>query len=416
MRRSPLAIVFLTVFIDLLGFGIVLPLIPYYAEGYRASPFAIGLLMSSYSFMQFLFTPIWGRLSDHYGRRPPILMSLAGSCVGFLIFGMAQTLTLLFIGRMVAGIAGAIIPTTNAYISDVTAPEERAKGMGLIGAAFGLGFILGPTVGGLLVEPSVVRICRILLGPTVGGLVTRQVYSLPVLLASAMAGLNFLFAYFRLPESLTAERKGRAQSRRFDIKTLKNALSHPQIAPRLITYLMVIFAVANMEGTFGLLNEHRYHLSAHNTAYLFALIGILMSVTQGLLVGRLARRIGERRLIVIGTFTMIFGLGLMPFAPNMLAYCLILAVLSFGAGINNPSITALLSKCSSTDDQGGIMGIAQSMASLGRILGPTWGGWTFKMTLAAPFVTGGLFMGLAFALSLFGLRNERAQSFDGEAA
>ncbi|MGD0310569.1 MAG: MFS transporter [Acidobacteriota bacterium] len=386
MKRSPLVIVFLTVFIDLLGFGIVLPLIPYYAEAYHASSRAIGLLMSSYSLMQFIFTPIWGRLSDRYGRRPPILISLAGSCIGFLIFGLARTLPMLFFGRMVAGIAGAIIPTANAYIADVTAPEERAKGMGMIGAAFGLGFILGPAIGGLLAPYG---------------------YDKPVLLASLMAALNLMFAFFRLPESLTPEARSRAQSRRFDLKTLKNALSHPRIAPLLAMYLIVIFAIANMEGTFGLLNEHRYRLSARDTGYLFALIGILMSVTQGLVVGRLARRLGERWLIVLGTFTMIFGLGLMPFTPNMPAYCFILAILSFGAGINNPSISALLSKSSGIDEQGGIMGIAQSMASLGRILGPAWGGYAFDVLgVPAPFITGGLFMGLAFLLSLVTLRNQ----------
>ncbi|MBZ5496198.1 MAG: MFS transporter [Acidobacteriia bacterium] len=385
MKRSPLAIIFLTVFVDLVGFGIVLPLLPYYAESFGASPFTIGLLSASYSLMQFLFTPIWGRLSDRYGRRPLIMISLAGSCGGFLIFGLAGTLPALFIGRMVAGIAGAIIPTTQAYIADLTPPEGRAKGMGLIGAAFGLGFILGPAIGGLLAPYG---------------------YNKPVLLASALAGLNLVFAYFKLPESLTEVARGRAQSRRFNLKTLAEALAHPQIAPLLAMYLVVIFAFSNMEATFGLLNEHRYGLTARETGYLFAFIGILMSVMQGVLVGRLVRRLGERRLIVLGTFTMIFGLGLMPFSPNMTAYCLILTAVSFGAGINNPSITGLLSRSCNIDEQGGIMGIAQSMASLGRILGPLWGGYAFKaFGIVSPFVTAGLFMGLAFLLSLVTLRN-----------
>ncbi len=385
MKRSPLAIIFLTVFIDLLGFGIVLPLLPYYAESFGASSLMIGLLMTSYSVMQFLFTPLWGRLSDRYGRRPLIMISLAGSCTGFLIFGLATTLPFLFVGRMIAGVAGAIIPTANAYIADVTSPEERAKGMGLVGAAFGLGFILGPAVGGLL---------------------SPYGYSKPVLLASAMAGLNLVFAYFYLPESLNKETRGRAQIRRFDLNLLGKAFLHRQIAPLLVIYLVVIFAVANMEATFGLLNEHLYDLSARETGYLFALIGILMSVTQGVLVGRLARRFGERRLIQLGTFTMIFGLGLMPFTPHPVMYCLVLAALSFGAGINNPSITALLSKFSGSDQQGSIMGIAQSMASLGRILGPMCGGYLFDALGAPwPFIAGGICMSLAFLLSLFRLRS-----------
>ncbi len=384
MKRSPLAIIFLTVFIDLLGFGIVLPLFPYYAESFGASSLMIGLLMTSYSAMQFLFTPLWGRLSDRYGRRPLIMISLAGSCIGFLIFGLATTLALLFVGRMIAGIAGAIVPTANAYIADITSPAERAKGMGLVGAAFGLGFILGPAIGGLL---------------------SPYGYSKPVLLASSMAGLNLAFAYFKLPESLTEETRGRAQSRRFDLKVLGKAFTHRQIAPLLVIYLVVIFSVANMEATFGLLNEHVYDLAARETGYLFALIGILMTATQGVLVGRLVRRFGERRLVLVGTFTMIFGLGLMPFAPDVMIYCLVLAALSFGTGINNPSLTALMSKSSGIDEQGSIMGVAQSMASLGRILGPICGGYLFDALGARwPFIAGGICMCLAFLLSLLRLR------------
>ncbi len=394
MKRFSLAIIFLTVFIDLVGFGIVLPLLPYYAESYGASSLTIGMLSTSYSLMQFLFTPIWGRLSDRFGRRPLILVSLAGSCVGFLIFGLARTIPVLFIGRMVAGIAGAIIPTTNAYIADVTPPEGRAKGMGLVGAAFGLGFILGPAIGGMLAPYG---------------------YDKPVLLASGLAGLNFLFAYFKLPESLTDAARHRAHSRRFDLKSLGSALSHPQIMPLLMIYLVAVFAFSNMESMFSLLNEHHYALTARQTGYLFALIGVLMSLMQGVMVGRLVRRLGERRLILLGTFTMVFALGLMPFAPGVPAYCLILALISFGAGVNNPSLTALLSKSSNMDEQGGIMGIAQSMASLGRILGPLWGGYAFQaFGVAWPFLTAAMFMGLAFLLSVIGLRN--VESFERQAA
>jgi DHA1 family tetracycline resistance protein-like MFS transporter len=380
MKRSPLAIIFFTVFIDLVGFGILLPLLPYYAESYGASALTIGLLSTSYSLMQFLFTPLWGRLSDRHGRRPLILLSLAGSCVGFLIFALAKTLPFLFVGRIVAGIAGAIIPTTQAYIADVTTPENRAKGMGLIGAAFGLGFILGPAIGGLLAPYG---------------------YDKPSFLASAMAGLNLLFAYRMLPESQTDESRSRARSHAFGPKALVDALRHPRIGLMLLLYFVVTFAFSNMEATFGLLNEHRYALSARQTGYLFTFIGLLMSVMQGALVGRLVRLLGESRLIILGTFSMIFGLGLMPFAPNLTAYCAILAVMSFGAGINNPSITALLSKSSKVDEQGGIMGIAQSTSSLARVLGPVWGGYTFdSFGIRWPFISAGLLMVLAFLMSL----------------
>jgi MFS transporter, DHA1 family, tetracycline resistance protein len=382
VKRSPLVIIFLTVFIDLVGFGIVLPILPYYASSYGASSFAIGLLSASYSLMQFLFTPLWGRLSDRHGRRPMILLSLAGSCVGFLIFGLARSILFLFVGRMVAGIAGAIIPTTNAYIADVTTPETRAKGMGLVGAAFGLGFILGPAIGGLLAPYG---------------------YDKAPLFASGLAGLNLLFAYFRLPESITEGARNRAIHRRFNFQALSEALAHPGVRLLLGLYFLVTFAFSNMEATFGLLNEYAYGLTARQTGYLFTFIGILMSVVQGGLVGRLVGRFGERRCIAYGTFAMIFGLALMPFAPNLAFYCAILALLSVGAGINNPSIAGLLSRSSCAEEQGGIMGIAQSLSSLGRILGPAWGGYSFgAMGATWPFITGGLFMTVAF---LFALRN-----------
>jgi MFS transporter, DHA1 family, tetracycline resistance protein len=330
---------------------------------------------------------VWGRLSDRFGRRPLILLSLAGSCIGFLIFGLARNLTFLFVGRMVAGIAGAIIPTTNAYIADVTTPENRAKGMGLVGAAFGLGFILGPAIGGLLAPYG---------------------YDKPALLASAMAGLNFVFAYFRLPESLSPANRLGALRRSLSARALKDALTHPHVGLLLVMYFVIIFAFANMEATFGLLNEQHYGLSARQTGYLFTLIGVMMSLIQGLLVGRLVRRFGESLCITAGTFTMIFGLGLLPFAPSMPLYCGIIGILSFGTGINNPSIAGLLSRSSHADEQGGIMGIAQSMASLGRILGPIWGGYTFDaFGHRWPFLSAGLFMIVAFLMSLQNLTTSR---------
>jgi predicted MFS family arabinose efflux permease len=257
--------------------------------------------------------------------------------------------------------------------------------MGLIGAAFGLGFILGPAIGGVLAPYG---------------------YNKPVLLASALAGVNLVFAYFKLPESLTTDARMRAFRRRFNMRSLGETLSHPQIIPLLMMNLVVIFAFSSMESTFGLLNEHRYGLTVRETGYLFTFIGVLMSVMQGYLVGRMVRSLGERRMIVLGTFSMIFGLALMPFTPNIPAYCLVLTLLSFGAGINNPSLASLLSKSSSVDEQGGVMGIAQSVSSMGRILGPMWGGYTFDaFGIGWPFVTAGMFMGLAFFMSLFTLRN-----------
>jgi DHA1 family tetracycline resistance protein-like MFS transporter len=377
--RSPRAIVFLTVLIDLMGFGIVLPVLPYYAETYGASSLAIGLMFTSYSIMQFLFTPILGRLSDRHGRRPLILLSLAGSGIGFLIFGMADRLALLFVGRIIAGIAGAIIPTANAYIADITTPETRAKGMGLVGMALGMGFILGPVI---------------------GGLISPYGYEKAPLLASALATLNLIFAYFKLPESLSPDIQREAAASRARVNGLWASLASPRTGLLLCLHFFVIFALANMETTFALLNEHTYHLSARQTGYLFALIGLAMAIAQGLMVGQAVKRFGEKKCIIFGTFTMIFGLALMPFAPSLASYCAIIVFLAVGAGINNPSVSGLLSRISDVDEQGEIMGIAQSLSSLGRILGPAWGGFTFGALGAHwPFLSGALLMGIAFLLS-----------------
>jgi MFS transporter, DHA1 family, tetracycline resistance protein len=379
VKRWPLTIIFITVFIDLMGFGIVLPVLPYYAESFGASPFTIGLLFTSYSIMQFLFTPIWGRLSDRCGRRPLIMLSLAGSCIGFFIFGMANRLSLLFIGRMISGIAGAIIPTTNAYVADITTPETRAKGMGLLGVAFGLGFVLGPVL---------------------GGLVSSYGYEKAPLLTAALAALNLVFAFFMLPESLDKDKQNCAISRRTGVKTLLQSLANPRTSLLLSLHFLVIFAVANMETTFALLNEHAYHLSARRTGYLFMLIGLSMSVAQGLMVGRAVKRFGENKCIICGTFAMIFGLALMPYAPNLITYLVIIVLLSVGAGINNPSVSGLLSRISNADEQGEIMGAAQSLSSLGRILGPIWSGFVYKaFGMQWPFLSGGLIMTMAFILS-----------------
>jgi predicted MFS family arabinose efflux permease len=292
----------------------------------------------------------------------------------------------LFAARIVAGIAGAIIPTTYAYIADITSPEDRAKRMGMVGAAFGLGFILGPAIGGLLAPYG---------------------YDKPGFFASALAGCNLIFAYFKLPESLKPEIRKLARHRGLNLKAFLAALKHPQIGLLLVLVFVVSFAFSNMEATFGLLNQDVYGLDARHTGYLFTYIGILLGVIQGLLVGRLVRRVGERVCMSLGTLSMVLGLTLMPFAPNIPAYCGIIALIAVGNGINNPSMSSLLSRHSRIDEQGGIMGIAQSMGSLGRILGPIWGGFSYgTIGVRAPFVSAGVVMGIAFLLTLQNFRKQ----------
>jgi DHA1 family tetracycline resistance protein-like MFS transporter len=386
MKRSPLYIIFITVFIDLVGFGIVLPLLPFYAESFGATALLVGLLSTSYSLMQFLFAPLWGRLSDRVGRRPIILLGLFGSSMSYLVFGLANSLLILFISRILAGIAGANISTAQAYIADSTLPENRAKGMGLIGAAYGLGFIFGPAIGGVL---------------------SQYGYSVPAYFASAIAFCNFMAAQFLLPESLQPKNRTFRSRRGLDFARIKQGLQHPELGIFLSLFFISTFAFANLESTFALMTERKFGLDAHHNGYLFAYIGVLITLMQGVLIGRLVKRFGERKLVVIGLFSMIFGLGLLPFSPTLRYLLLVLVLLTFGSGVANPSISSLISLVTGPEDQGGILGVAQSMASLARILGPVWGGFTFDtFGFQYPYITGGIFMALAFALSLVAVKRK----------
>jgi multidrug resistance protein len=388
LRKSPLFIVFTTVFVDLVGFGIVLPLLPFYAERFGADAFIVGMLAGSFSLMQFIFAPVWGRLSDRIGRRPVILVSLFASAVSYLIFGLARSLVVLFVSRIFAGIASANIAAAQAYIADITTKEQRAKGMGLIGAAFGLGFMFGPVLGGLL--------------STLG-------LSAPGLVASGLCLANMVLAYFRLPESLKPSDSPRVSKRRFNYQNLTDALSHRCIGSLLVLFFITTFAFANTYGTMALFTERQFGYGTSENGYLFAYIGTIAVIIQGGLIGRLTKLFGERRLLVAGAFLMIFGLILIPFAHSLFALLLVLAGLSIGNGLSNPIVPSLISQCSEAEEQGGTLGISQSMSSLARVIGPLWGGFVFeKWGDQYPFISAGIAMILAFVLSLRILANSKS--------
>ena len=380
MKKSPLAVLFVTVFIDLVGFGIVLPLLPFYAAHFGANALLVGLLSTSFSLMQLLFAPVWGRLSDRVGRRPVILAGLLGSSISYLTFGLAQSLVILFLSRSLAGIAGANISTAQAYIADSTPPQQRAKGMGLIGAAYGLGFTIGPAIGGLL---------------------SSYGYAVPAFFASGLALANFAAAWWLLPESRVQSDQPPQANRGLNWQRLRTAFQHPELGVFFILFFISTFAFANLEATFALMTARRFGFDARDNGYLFAYIGILITIVQGGFTGSLARRFGERRLISAGLFCMIFGLSLLPYSTGLGPLLLVLVLLVAGHGTANPSISSLVSQTASTEDQGGILGVAQSLASLARILGPIWGGFTFDaFGFQYPYLTGGMFMAVAFSLSL----------------
>jgi MFS transporter, DHA1 family, tetracycline resistance protein len=361
-NRPALAILFVIVFIDLLGFGMVIPVMALYAERLGAAEGQIGWLMTGYSAMQLVFTPIWGRLSDKLGRRPLLLLSIFMTAVGFLGYALAPDFRWLLVSRLFAGAATANIAIAQAYIADVTPPEGRAKGMGIIGAAFGLGFVLGPAIGGFLSSISLAA---------------------PGYAAAALAAVNGAAAFFVLPEP----RERTVAERRAHLPALLDELRRPGIRRLVLIYLLSVFAFSGMEATFALLAAHRYGLDQRHVSWLFAFIGVVMTIVQGGLIGPLTRRFGERPLLVTGLTLQALGLAALPYAggmPGLLAACVPLAV---GNGFATPALSALLSRSAREEDQGGTLGIGQSAAALGRIAGPITATNAYQhLWFAAPYL------------------------------
>jgi predicted MFS family arabinose efflux permease len=363
-NRSALAILFVIVFVDLLGFGMVIPVMPVYAERLGASEAWVGLLSAGYSLMQFVFAPIWGRLSDRVGRRPVLLVSIAMTAAAFAMYGAASTFAVLLASRLFAGAATANIAIARAFVADVTPPEGRARGMGIIGAAFGLGFVLGPAIGGFLSGVSL---------------------SLPPYAAAVLAVVNGVAAWFVLPEP--EERTVREEARHGRFALFFTEARRPGIRHVMGIYGLSVLAFSAMEATYPLLVTKRYGLDLKHANYLFAYIGVLVVIVQGGLIGRLTRAFGEKRLLVTGLVLQVVALAALPFAGTTAGLVLATAPLAIGSGLSQPSMAALLSRMARADDQGGTLGIGESVAAAGRVLGPISGTWTFKSySMAFPYV------------------------------
>jgi DHA1 family tetracycline resistance protein-like MFS transporter len=376
-----LGLMFLTVFIDLIGFGIILPLLPLYVKQFGATGFAAGLLLMSYSLMQFFFAPMWGRLSDKIGRKPVLLISLAASAAGYAIWGFSTSLAMLFVSRIVAGFGNANLAVAQAYIADVTPEEYRAQGMGMIGAAFGLGFVLGPAIAGLVISFGV--------HPNMLGFI-----------AAGFSIIDLIFTAFCLPEPET--RKGKAHNvfslgADFFFKTITDK----KFSLSLFIIFISTFAFANMETTLVLLTSQYYNFTMAQNSYLFAGLGLVMVVIQGGLIRQLSKKYPDAQLVSIGTALIAVGLVLTPITHSFVVLCVALIILATGSGINNPSNSSLLSKLSPSDETGGVMGIGQSMSTLGRIFGPMVGGFLFDtMGAGSPYWLGAAVMLVACVLSL----------------
>lgn len=356
MRRSPLIVIFTTVFIDLIGFGIVIPVLPFYAEGtmFNATPRMVGLLFASYSIMQLIFSPVLGGLSDKHGRRPVLLLSIIGTGIGFLVLGFARTIFMLFVGRILDGITGGNISTAQAYIADITTTENRAKGMGLIGAAFGLGFIFGPAIGGILSQWGI---------------------HVPFIFAAVLCFVNAILLYFTLPETVTPDHpaKNRAAGGR-SLRHVLNSFKQPRLAFVLVIYFLFIVAFSIMTTSFSLYTMFRFGYDATHTGYLFAYVGLIAVIIQGGLIGRLVKRFGELPLVIFGALCFAVSLFAVPFvgpAAGGLAGLLIGGgVFSMGNSLATPALTSLASKSVGPAEQGVVLGVTQSVASLARAVGP----------------------------------------------
>lgn len=380
MQRSALSILFTTIALDLIGFGMVVPLLPLYAERYAASGSAIAWLLAIYSLMQFIFAPLWGRLSDRVGRRPVLLVSICGNVVALSVFALAPNYLWLFAARMLAGICTANIAVANAYVADITGPEDRARGMGVIGAAFGLGFVLGPFFGGELAA---------VFGNAAA----------PAWAAAALGMINALMAYVRLPESLSqALQKPPTQS--LWQQRLRIAQERREVRPLYALGFAQTFGFAMMEMALVLFVQRRLHFNASECGRLFAYVGLVLSVVQGGLIGRLVRKFGEAPLILWGLMLVALGLGSIPATPEGAWYILLgpMTSLAIGQGMLSPSITALLSRSVPAASQGAALGLLQSLSALARVGGPWLAGSLYdRHGENLPFYVGSLVL-LAAAL------------------
>jgi DHA1 family tetracycline resistance protein-like MFS transporter len=375
MGRSPLLVIFTTVFLDLVGFGIIIPLVGIYGKHFGATTIELAVLGSIYSLMQFFFSPIWGRLSDRVGRRPILLMSLLGSTLSYFLFAFSHTLYVLILSRALAGIFAANISTAQAYIADVTTMKDRAKGMGLIGAAFGIGFTLGPPIGGI----SAAKI----------GLAA------PGIIAGTFCALNLILAYFRLHESLPPEvralnrTKPKKSIRLAQLETFKRVVKDKALLLPVVSTFFATFAFSNLEQVFSLFIQHKFDLATETAGYQTGLIlmwsGILGAIVQGGLIRKWVPKYGEVKLIIVGLFTEGLAMILFSHSPTYFSFFITAIPLALGSGLINPSLASLVSKRSGADEQGAVIGLKEGMSSLARIFGPFCGLLAFGLQATLPF-------------------------------
>ena len=389
MKDRRIWIIFLIVFINLLGFGIVLPLLPYYAESLGASPIMIGIITAAYSLFQLLSAPILGELSDKLGRRPILLISIAGTAISFLLLGVANSIPILIIARIIDGASGGNISTAQAYIADITTKENRTQGMGIMMAAFGLGFILGPALGGIL---------------SVYG------YGVPAIVAGVIAILATIVTFFFLPESIPASKTAQVINKKkilFSIHDFYDALTHPDVGVILIIFFFTMTAFSVMTGTFSLYTEHTLKLSAEDNGFLFALIGLIGVLVQIFVLKRFVKFFQEERATTISIIIMAFSLAFIAIGNNIYIIIISVALLAFGNAIIGPVLSALVSIHTPAEEQGNIMGIYQSVGSLARLVGPLIGTFFYGfVSIDSPYYFGAFMLIIAVLISMKYMENK----------
>ena len=362
-KRSSLLTLFSIVAIDLIGFGVVIPILPYLAESYGASATVLGVLLTCYSGMQFLFAPVWGRISDRVGRRPVMLFTIAGTSLSLLALGLAPSLFWLFVARLAGGLFSANVSVATAYVGDLTEGPERTRWMGLIGAAFAVGFILGPAIGGLLAPYG---------------------YQVPMLAAAGLAAVNFVYGLFSLREP-----PARAPDERRAALRLPPAGTVRKLC---MACFVFTFGVSQLETVFAFFMIDAFSYQAREVAYILVMMALIMAAIQGGAIRRLAERFGERRLIFGGSALLAISLAAVPWMPAVALLLVPLAVASIGRALVYPSMLGLVSISAAAEERGLVMGAFQSSASLARVLGPLVAGALYDVHIASPFVLAGALM------------------------
>jgi MFS transporter, DHA1 family, tetracycline resistance protein len=372
----PLLVIFLTIFVNLVGFGIIIPLLPFYAETFGASPLVIGLLFAVFSLCQLVAAPLLGDLSDRYGRRPVLIFSLAGTVVSFVMLALAQSIAMLFLARVVDGLSGGNISTARAYVADVTEPKDRAKAYGLIGAAFGLGFIMGPALSGILAGISLAA---------------------PVWAAAGVTLVATIMAWLWLPETVHRQAAGTGMP----FRNLATMMKRPGLRRMLWIDFIYWFAFAIFQTTFALVMARRFGFGVSQTGYFFAAFGVLGAVVQGGLIRPIVHRLGDKQTFILGLGCTATGLVAATFAPTLVLFTLALVPLAFGIGFGHPTVTSLVSRAGRSDEQGRVQGAAGAMESLGRTMGPVWGNAALqRFGESMPYLSAAACLLLTLVLSL----------------